>query len=174
MSMNPGVIFIGKSLFKFVTDTGATLSVISIEDARLLRRDVPECKLVAVESPITVITASGQELKVRHKLIAPATLTFKAGEVAELSRIELYVTKALRNGEVVLGKSTLRALGIDIDAMVTSTLLSRIASPVEKQAHAVAEERDCAFVAATRHVRVGDDGPVEKHQNLETRSGQYC
>jgi len=120
-----GVLVIGASTFKFVIDTGASKTFINAKHAHFLAQGTPGVSLVALEEQLLVDIADSSGLKCNFKIITPAVLVFETGEQADLQVLELYAVEGLRLGEVLLGRSTLKALGVDVVSMTKSMLLAK-------------------------------------------------
>jgi transposase InsO family protein len=144
-----GNLILNDHVLSFVVDSGATKTFVSASNAHELLRD-SEAQRVNLTTPLTVEVAGEESLNCRFKILAPVTLQFSSGESADIKLLELYAVERMRRGEVLLGRSTLRKLGVDIITLVKSALLARDNSAVGTYTTAAAEDDDLSFTAAAR------------------------
>jgi hypothetical protein len=159
---NDGVTVIGNDAIHTIIDTGASKTLINSDDADQLARKYNTITVIPLSSPLTVETAADSALECTYKIVTPASLVFNSGELAELQLLELYAVKGMRRGEILLGRSTLHSLGIDIVTMTKSALLAKTVAAIDIHAQAAADNEDISLVAAAKraslsHADTADD-----------------
>ena len=117
-----GMLIVHDVLVPFVIDIGATHSCISMKHAKTMTRH-KDVTCVKLAEPITVTIADGKQLQCSHRLIMPASLVFNDGTQATLRLTELLAVSGLSDGEVLIGRKTLKVLGVDIINMTKAALL---------------------------------------------------
>jgi transposase InsO family protein len=111
----------------FVFDSGANRTFISVEDAERML-EAPCATRVELDTPMTVRTATGGEggeLAVRYIVKTSATLELENDVVLDVEELHAYATEGMHVGEVLIGRRTMHAMGIDIPAIIVSTLTDR-------------------------------------------------
>lgn len=184
-----GILIAGRAALLFTLDTGASRSFASDYDVRQLTKEVPTAVLEDLETAVEVEVADNGVLRCHRRLLMPATLQFADGQRAELHQLQLYVVNGLKAGEVLIGRSTIRALGVDIVTAVKTALLSTVAPPIDEMTQEVHldDERQLMWAAkrvaeAARNgqdthaalLRAAADNTTEDHLSEEGEGPDDC
>jgi hypothetical protein len=111
-----GTIAIADTAIAFVLDTGATNSFIADTTARkLLASDT--VTLTPLRTPLRIETATdgdGGTLTATYTISTAAQLVFHDGRRLTIPKLVLYAAAGLNSTEVLIGRGTMKDLGLDI------------------------------------------------------------
>lgn len=155
-----GTVVIGKQVFKFVIDTGATQTFINAEQATQLVKECADVTVVELPAPMVVDIAGESSLSCTFKLVAPVVLCFNSGDMADMPHLELFAVVGLRQNEVLLGRATLHALGVDVVNMTKSALLARSGPAIDAAASSTVSDCEVNLVAAAKRASTADEEPM--------------
>jgi len=109
-------------VFPFIVDTGATLTLISKNQARAISRRTGN-PLVPLEKSLRVQTAAYGEagvLRVFHQLTSDIVLQSPSGQQLHVPAVTMYVTQGLADTEVLVGRDLQRRVGFNISEVLDS------------------------------------------------------
>ena len=167
-----GFIIMANIPIAFILDTGATNSFISEKQARQLLAADDNIVLTPLKTPLRVDTATEGDqgtLFANYKISAPATLRFHSGEDAIVHHLELYATAGLNTAEILIGRSTLKYMGMDIVQDFKKLCATTPLTSTGRTAHTEVEDDEQLLVAtAKRAATRSDHDEIEEQPDIDT------